>query len=57
MRCYSMSDRNRPNERKSQKLKNQEVSIDWVYRVIISSNRKQKSIKDDGNRRPETCKL
>lgn len=38
-----------------EKLKNQEVSIDWAYRVIINSNRK--SVKDDGNRRTETSKL
>ena len=28
-----------------EKLKNQEVSIDWAYRVIINSNRKQRVLK------------
>jgi hypothetical protein len=28
-----------------EKLKNQEVSIDWAYRVIINGNRKQRALK------------
>jgi len=28
-----------------EKLKNQEVSIDWAYRVLINSNRKQRALK------------